>query len=90
MPIELPTPIAQPAVALVAKEISSFSVDLERMRAEVRFTYVDEKGVRHHGRDEDVTLELVDGEGMPRFTAEEYGSIKGVLYRLSAEDGFIP
>jgi hypothetical protein len=93
MPLQLPTPEVQPAVALVAKEIVEFSVDLQRMTAQIRFSFLDADGNRHPERDQLCNISLVtrDGDGNitgVRFTPQEYGSIKTALYRLATEDGF--
>ena len=86
MPIELETPIEQPARRITAKEITQFTCDLVSMTVQIRFSYIDQDRQRIPDRDEDHTLSLVD-DGHPRFTPEEYASIKAALYRLAGEDG---
>lgn len=84
MPIQIKDPIQAPAI--VAKEISGFSVNLVSMRCDISFVSFDETGKVAGEESHNIPL-LADGA--PRFTPEEYASIKAALYRLALEDGVV-
>lgn len=84
-PIELDTPVQAPAI--VAMELGHFAVDLRAMTVAVRFDEIDESGARNGSVSGD--LSLLDGNGVPRFTAQEYATIKAAIYRLSIADGVV-
>lgn len=83
MPIST-DPITAPTI--VAQEITRFTCDLDAMTVYIRFTQLDADGGKHGASD--YTLSLI-ANGQTRFTADEYASIKGALYRLALEDGVV-
>lgn len=86
MPIELATPIEQPAITRM--EVVDFHADLRAMTVRVVFAHYDAAG--ELVKDDAASFPLVDPTtGQPNFQLEEYVSIKGVLYRLAAQYGYV-
>lgn len=88
MPLELPAPIIQPAKTIGAQTIAAFICDPIRMSISVRMMYLDDSGAPVPGMDFDFTSSLIK-DGAPRFTPEFYAELKGLIYRLGIEDGFL-
>ncbi len=86
MPIELETTIARDPVT--KSEIVQFTVDLRGFLLRTELADLTDAGevVRRHIPE---PVRLLDADGRPRFTAEEYASIKGAIYRMLIEDGIV-
>lgn len=84
MPIALTEQITRPSI--VKMEIFGFSVDLRGGRIELQFAHLtadnDIAGVSSGS----ASLYVND---VPQFTAAEYASIKGALYRIAVEQGLV-
>lgn len=85
MPIQLATPVERKPIVMA--EVIYFNADLRAMTVLIGFAHMDEDGVVIKTTEHQCSL--VDAEKNPRFTPEEYASVKGALYRLSFEDGLV-
>jgi len=85
MPLSLETPIARDPITQV--EIIYFTPDLRANTMLVGFAQLTSTGevIGTFER----PINLLDANHAPRFTAEEYASIKSAIYRLALEDGIV-
>lgn len=85
MPITLDTPIAGPVIA--KKEVVGFHIDLLAGTLALQFSDMTAEGevVGSSG----AGCSLYTPAGTPRFTGEEYASIKAAVYRLALESGLV-
>lgn len=85
MPITLDTPISGPVVA--KKEVVGFNIDLRGGTIAIQFADLTAQGEVVGQSSGGCSLYAPDGT--PRFTGEEYASIKAAVYRLALADGIV-
>lgn len=85
MPLALDTPIARDSITTV--EVVYFNVDMRGSTILVGFAQMTSAGEVIGTFERQINL--LDAENNPRFTPEEYDSIKSAIYRLALEDGIV-
>jgi hypothetical protein len=85
MPITLTSPISGPVVA--KKEVTGFSIDLSGGMISIQFADLTAQGETVGQSSGGCSLYAPDGT--PRFTQQEYASIKAAVYRLALADGIV-
>lgn len=85
MPLALDTPIPRDSITTV--EVVYFNVDLRGNTMLVGFAQMTSSAEVIGTFERQISLR--DANDNPRFTAEEYGSIKSAIYRLALEDGIV-